>query len=221
MIPLLLGLAWALPTCVVRPPEVSTRDALLTTKPADDEVLARLVYAEGRSTGFPDDPAVHRAIAWGVVNRVRLAERSATAARWYGTGVVGVVFKSGQFNPAVSTRSRFSGDFLCPKDEARWGVAQAAATEALARREGGPTPVAYARTEAELQTGLDLVVNFYYPSSEQARGPDAPWEGDLPRVSVTVDGVVLEGERVRFYRLGRMLGDVRPVGEASPTPPPG
>jgi hypothetical protein len=190
---------------VERRPEQSTRDALLAVDPADAELLGRLVLAEATSTGFADDPAVHRAIAWGVMNRVRLAERSATAVRWYGRGVRGVVFQPSQFNPAISTRSRFSRLFLCPADAARWDLATAAAAEAL----GGSSGVAVARTAAEQAAGLDGAVNFYYPSSEQARGPDAPWEGDLPRVTVTVDGVPLDPAKVVFYRLSRLPGDLR------------
>jgi len=46
---------------------------LLAVGPGDEELLARLVYAEARSTGFADDPRVARGIAWGAINRVRLA----------------------------------------------------------------------------------------------------------------------------------------------------
>lgn len=199
------ALAAPLPRCVERQPEQATRDALLAIAPDDAELLARLVLAEATSTGFPDDPAVHRAIAWGVVNRVRLAERSATAARWYGRGVRGVVFQPSQFNPAVSTRSRFSQLFLCPTEPTRWDLATAAATAALGAKSG----VTVTRTSGEQAAGLEGVVNFYYPSSEQARGPNAPWEGDLPRVAVAVDGVPLDPAKVVFYRLPRLPSDLR------------
>lgn len=199
------ALAAPAPRCVERQPDQSTRDALLAEAPDESELLARLVLAEATSTGFPEDPAVHRAIAWGVVNRVRLAARSATAAGWYGRGVAGVVFQPSQFNPAVSTRSRFSRLFLCPTGARGWELAVAAAAEAL----GPTTGVAVERTSVEQAADLDGVMNFYYPSSEQARGPDAPWEGRLPRVAVTVDGVPLDPAKVVFYRLPRLPGDVR------------
>src|SRR5688500_17419327 len=89
---------------------------------SDEELLARLVNAESISTGYPDDPQVYRAIAWGVMNRVRLAERSTYGAKHYGSGVAGVIFKAGQFNPAVSPRSKFRKELLCPA-EPTWSLA--------------------------------------------------------------------------------------------------
>lgn len=206
---LLAAMATELPDCVDAGAETPSREALVPVAPSDVELLARLVHAEALSTGFPEDPDLPRALAWGVVNRVRLADRSPSAARSYGRGVAGVVFQPGQFNPAVSVRSRFRRAFLCPTDAPAWGRALAAAAEALARGPDTASPVAYARTDAERALDLDLVVNFYYPSSVQARGPDAPWEGQLARVEVTVDGRPVPAERVRFYRLPRAPADVR------------
>jgi hypothetical protein len=81
--------------------------------------------------GFVDDPLVYAGIAWGVMNRVRLSAVSARARRDYGSGVVGVIFKPQQFNPAVSLKSAFSREFLCPRDAFRWRLALEAARQAL------------------------------------------------------------------------------------------
>lgn len=175
------------------------REAVARSEVPELELLGRLVYAEATSTGFPDDPRVASAIAWGVMNRVRLAEAHPRLERSYGAGIAGVVFKDGQFNPAVSPRSRFSGDFLCPRHDARWETVMDAARTAWAG-EGNP----FIDTEWEREHGLSLVVNYYYPASEQARGDVAPWENDgrLRFIGeVELDGGALSADRVRFYRL--------------------
>lgn len=195
----LTALANAAPTCVARAPGQSTRAALEAVKVSEAEVLTRLVYAEATSTGFVEDPLVHASIAWGAMNRVRLAERFATAATEYGRGISGVVFQRGQFNPAVSTRSIFAKEFLCPDNEARWAMARAAVGVAM---DGKGNP--FIRTDWEREHGLSLVVNFYYPASVQARGVKAPWEHD-GRFDFLGDVQMAEGvlpaSRVRFYRL--------------------
>ena len=114
---------------------------------------------------FGDDPLVHEAIAWGVMNRVRLAERSESMKKSYGSGIRGVVFKKGQFNPAVSPRSPFSRDFLCPKERAIWRLALEAAGKAMA---GEKNP--FIQTPWEQEHNLSLVVNFYYPKSDPGQG---------------------------------------------------
>jgi hypothetical protein len=149
---------------------------------------------------------VYEAIAWGVMNRVRLGERSPTMRRRYGDGIAGVVFRKGQFNPALSARSRFSREFLCPSDLGSWQLAEAGAAAAL-RGVGNP----FVQTEWERSHDVALVVNFYYPASEQARGPTAPWEGDAALRFIgdlTLAGGVLPAERVRFYRLVAPPGDI-------------
>lgn len=194
-----------LPACLTRTADETTRAAVMKVRPGDEELLARLAYAEGRSTGFADDPRVYRGIAWGVMNRVRLSEISPTARRQYGSGIAGVIFQPGQFNPAVSPRSPFSRDFLCPQDSARWWLAADAARAALLGRNN---PLI--QTPWEQRRGLSLVVNFYYPRSPQARGPLAPWEssralrfiGDPPS-----DSGLPPAERIRFYRLAQPPGE--------------
>ncbi len=207
LLSLALTAALAVPPCHTRAPDQVPKDALPASAP-DVEVLARLVYAESTSTGFPDDPLVHRGIAHGAAARVRLAAVSAQAASSYGKGVRGVVFKASQFNPAVSARSPFAAEFLCPTSEPRWQLASAAAEAALAGRDNP-----FLHTDWERAHGLSLVVNFYYPASIQARGPLAPWEGSSSVVflgDVPMGDGVLPASRVRFYRLARPPSDIAP-----------
>lgn len=213
------GLLWTgtavaadLPACLTRAADETTRAAVMKISPADEELLARLAYAEGRSTGFADDPRVYRGIAWGVMNRVRLSEISAVARRQYGDGVAGVIFQPKQFNPAVSLRSPFSNDFLCPQDSARWRLAVDAARAAL-RGQDNP----FIQTPWEQRNGRSLVVNFYYPQSSQALGPLAPWENSRALRFIgdpNPGGSLPPVERIRFYRLAQPPGDLR-----EPAPP--
>lgn len=188
-----------LPACLTVADGATIEAAVRRHGPPDQELLGRLVHAEGRSTGHPLDPLVYEGIAWGVMNRVRLAERSASLRRRYGAGLAGVIFRKGQFNPAVSPRSPFSKELLCPSDPASWQLAEAGAARAVG---GGDNP--FVQTAWELRHGLSLVVNFYYPDSVQARGPHAPWEGDAGLHFIGDVGLaegVLPASRVRFYRL--------------------
>ncbi len=197
------------PKCLAREPSDTVEYTAAKARLSPKELLARLVYAEALSTGFGDDPLVHEAIAWGVMNRVRLAERSESARRSYGSGIRGVAFKKGQFNPAVSPRSPFSRDFLCPKERALWRMASEAAGKAM---EGGKNP--FIQTPWEHENGLSLVVNFYYPKSVQANGTHAPWEGSggLEFIGdVMIGEKLLPAEHIRFYRLARPPADLKPA----------
>jgi hypothetical protein len=192
--------------CLTRGQGESIKSAVMKNRPTRQELLARLVYAEGLSTGFPDDTLVYQAIAWGVMNRVRLGEASATLRRRYGSGIAGVIFRQGQFNPALSTRSPFSKEFLCPHNSTRWQMAMEAAERAL---QGHSNP--FLQTAWEKTHGLSLVVNFYYPRSIQAHSPLPPWEGSRELKSVgdvVIDGVVLSAKRIRFYRLTNPPKDI-------------
>ena len=207
--PVLCAAADIAPKCLERDPTDSVEYVAAKAKLSPKELLARLVYAEALSTGFGDDPLVHEAIAWGVMNRVRLAEHSASAKRAYGSGIRGVVFKKGQFNPAVSPKSPFSKDFLCPKERTLWRMAIDAAGKAMA---GGKNP--FIQTLWEQENGLSLVVNVYYPKSVQAKGTHAPWEGGggLEFIGdVMIGDRLLPAEHVRFYRLARPPADLRPA----------
>jgi hypothetical protein len=207
---LLLGtrvMASELPACLSLTPGKTIETVLVAGGAEPPELLTRLVYAESISTGFGDDPLVHQAIAWGVMNRVRLGDRSPSMQRSYGRGIQGVVFKKGQFNPAVSERSQFSREFLCPEDVERWRLARAAAETAL---NGRDNPLIMTLWERE--HNLSLVVNFYYPRSVQAKGPLAPWEGNKALMfvgDVPMGEKVLPASRVRFYRLAHPPADLK------------
>lgn len=183
-------------------------ESVIANRPIEDrELLARLVYAEGLSTGYGDDPAVYRAIAWGVMNRVRLGERSRSMQRTYGRGIHGVIFKKGQFNPAVSPRSPFSREFLCPRREAPWRMAAGAARIAI---EDNANP--FIQTPWERAHGLSLVVNFYYPKSVQAKSATAPWESNRSLKfigDIQSESLALSADRIRFYRLLQTPGDLK------------
>ncbi len=188
-----------LPPCLTVGARESIGEAVLKTQAAPAELLARLVNAESRSTGFAEDRRVYQAIAWGTMNRVRLGEASAAMRQRYGAGVSGVIFKRGQFNPALSVRSPFSRDFLCPRDPTSWRQALDAARIAL---QGQDNP--FIQTDWERRHGLSLVVNFYYPRSAQARGPLPSWEANRALRfigAVAIGGTLLPAERIRFYRL--------------------
>jgi hypothetical protein len=194
------------PSCLRLQPDYTPQSVLESSGVGEEELLARLVYAETASTGFPDDPLVYEAIAWGVMNRVRLGDASPSMQRAYGKGIRGVVFKKGQFNPAVSGKSRFSREFLCPAEETRWAMALNGARKAM---DGSHNP--FLATEWERRHGISLVVNFYYPGSVQAKGPLAPWEKSRGLVfvgNVRMGEGLLGAEKVRFYRLTRAPKDI-------------
>lgn len=188
-----------IPTCLSADAKTNVESIIASHPIHDHELLARLVYAESLSTGFRDDQLVYNAIAWGVMNRVRLGEASPSMRRAFGVGIRGVIFKKGQFNPAISKRSPFSKAFLCPDHTRHWNMARSAAETTL---NGTDNP--FIQTSWEKQNNLSLVVNFYYPQSVQAKGRRAPWEGNK---SLTFIGNVLIGDktlsakRIRFYRL--------------------
>lgn len=196
-----------LPACLDRSGTETIETRIRMSAPSSLELLARLAYAEGRSTGFPEDPGVYTGIAWGVINRVRLGEASAQMRRRYGEGVAGVIFRKGQFNPAISPRSPYSRAFLCPGDRTSWRLATEAASKAI---QGAGNP--FIQTPWEQLHHLSLVVNFYYPASSQAKGPLPPWEGN-PTLSfigpVPLEDGILGPERIRFYRLAQPPADVR------------
>jgi hypothetical protein len=197
------------PKCLPRGPSDSIEFVAAKAKLSQKELLTRLVYAEALSTGFGDDALVHEAIAWGVMDRVHLAERSESMKKNYGSGIQGVIFKKGQFNPAVSPRSPFSRDFMCPKERTLWRLAVTAAGKAMS---GEKNPLI--QTPWEQEHGLSLVVNFYYPKSLQAKGPHPPWEGSggLEFIGdVMIGDKMLPAEHVRFYRLAKPPEDLRPA----------
>jgi hypothetical protein len=199
--------AEGVPACLSQDGQTNTESLTASNAISDQELLARLVYAEGLSTGFGDDRLVYDSIAWGVMNRVRLGEVSHSMRRVYGFGIRGVIFKKGQFNPAVSKRSQFSKAFLCPDHTSRWTMSQSAA-EAAIKGTGNP----FIQTSWEKQHDLSLVVNFYYPHSIQAKGKFAPWEGNKSLIfigNLPMGDTTLWAEHIRFYRLKYPPSDIQ------------
>lgn len=190
--------AGAIPPCLADAPRVSIEEAAAAVVDEED-LLARVVYAETAATGYAGEYVVYEGIAWGIMNRVRLVEVFPHLERRYGRGIRGVVFKKGQFNPTTSKKSPYARDFLCPQRDDHWRMAVKAAEKA---RQGKNNP--FVDTPWERKNGLSLVVNFYYPSSSQARGPFPPWERDRTFVFVgdtVIEGSPLPASWVRFYRL--------------------
>ena len=198
--------AEVIPACLSSDPKASVESVTTSNNISDQELLARLVYAEGLSTGFPDDQLVYDAIAWGVMNRVRLGKSSQRMQHAYGKSIHGVIFKKGQFNPAISKRSPFSKAFLCPDHAMHWNMARGAAKRAI---KGVNNP--FIQTPWEKRNGLSLVVNFYYPKSTQAKGTIAPWEGNKSLSfigDILIDGKMLSADLIRFYRLNSPPADI-------------
>ncbi len=199
----LLALALAVPACL------ADRDAVRDVP--DRELLARLVFAEGTSTNVDAVPAcrarggaVFEAIAWGVINRVRLGEASPALRRKYGDGLRGVVFAPGQFNPAISKRSRFARLFRCPTAAAGWEAGWARATAAADAALGPPARNPFLLTDWERTHGLSLVAHFYYPRSSQATAVPPPWTDPRGLVrDAVVAGLPLGTDCVWFFRLER------------------
>jgi hypothetical protein len=205
-LPIEVAAADRLPSCLTQNRGESAEAVFKKTNIAPPEILARLVYAEALSTDFGDDPLVFRAIAWGVMNRVRLADISKAMRRAFGQGIYGVIFKKGQFNPAISRKSPFHTCFLCPDNAGPWQMAVAAADEAIG---GENNPFIY--TPWEKKHGLSLVVNFYYPKSVQAKGPLPPWEGCRDLVFIgdaPLAQTPLSAKCIRFYRLAKPPADL-------------
>lgn len=204
--PIRLAAAGDLPPCLTTNHGETAQKIMKQNDVSPKDLLARLVYAEASSTGFADNPLIYQAIAWGVLNRVRLADISKSMRKTFGEGIYGVIFQRGQFNPALSTKSQFHIKFICPNEATRWRMAKSAADAAL---EGKNNP--FIQTAWEKRHNLSLVVNFYYPKSIQARGPLAPWEGNR---SLRFIGDVSMGEtsllssHIRFYRMTRPPADV-------------
>ncbi|MEN6320528.1 MAG: hypothetical protein ABFD82_17460 [Syntrophaceae bacterium] len=202
-----ISYAEGVPACLSQDVQTNTESIIDSHPMSDQELLARLVYAEGLSTGFGDDRLVYDSIAWGVMNRVRLGKVSHSIRRAYGFGIRGVIFKKGQFNPAVSKRSQFSKAFLCPDHASRWTMAQSAADTAM---KGAGNP--FIQKSWERQNNLSLVVNFYYPHSIQAQGRFAPWEGNKSLIFIgdlPMGDTTLSAEHIRFYRLKYPPTDIK------------
>lgn len=177
------------------------------------DLLARLVLAEGLSTGCPKmEPVIFKAIAWGTLNRVRLAERSQRWEKKFGRGVRGVIFHPGQFNPAVSKKSPFSRLFLCPEGDEQGKIFWPWALEAADTALKGPIDKnPFLETDWEKKNQLSLVAHFYYPKSSQATSKPPVWTQSQPFLkNVIIDNVPLPTDCLWFFRLER---EVEPVSK--------
>lgn len=201
------------PVCLKRPDGNTIQQVMEEVKIEDSELLARLVFAESLSTGVHRDPIcrglereILEAITWGVFNRVHLAAKKPRFQKKYGDGLAGVIFKKGQFNPAISHRSRFSKYFLCPSRwpdwERLWGVAMAAVGKASQY----PLKNPFLLTVWEKKEGLSLVTHFYYPKSSQKSATLPKWV-DISDGSTTlvrdlyISGAHIKPECIYFFRL--------------------
>jgi hypothetical protein len=201
-----------IPACLQRVGQQSNQDVIEKAKISDHEILSRLVFAEGISTNFgshdvckSQSSMIFESIAWGVMNRVRISEKIPAFQKEFGKGIVGVVFKPGQFNPAVSKRSQFSKFFLCPSDAPGWAENWRKAEESAQRAIQSPSENPFLETDWERQNGMSWVVQFYYPKSIQATLVPPHW-ADVSKNSKTfvrkvqINGSLLSTECIWFFR---------------------
>lgn len=188
------------PACLNRLKDESNEEIVQREKLSDFEVLARLVFAEGISTNLKKcakyEGSIFSALAWGVQNRVALADANPRYARQFGLGLHGVIFKKAQFNPAVSKKSSYSRLFLCPTEHTQWKkfweLSKKAADQALSTPHLNPLPKS--------------VTHFYYPQSSQATQPPVLW-ADLSKSAaqkaymkdVKIGGTRYSNECLQFF----------------------
>ncbi len=202
------------PRCFSQKNKKDHRSILSGVEISDAELLTRLVFTEGISTNYKNTKVckhshteIFEAIAWGVMNRVRLANASEKCKQKYGSGIKGVIFKTGQFNPSFSKHSRFAKLFLCPKLQKKnwvelWATALAAAQKAISFPELNP----FLQTEWEREHHISLVSHFYYPSSRQARGKRPMWVDTSKKKTTQIKNLSIDGRKVddrciSFFRL--------------------
>lgn len=191
------------PACLTRAGTQSTEQVVVAARLTEEESFARLVFAEGVSSNWGQEPACARqahailhAIAWGVMNRVRLGQARAALGTKYGAGIRGVIFKPGQFNPAVSARSRFAPVFLCPTAHPAWAQYWSTAVAAVWHAQHAPEQNPFLLTAWEKRTGLSLVAYFYYPLSVQAPPPPPAWAETSERSTTFVRDVTVCGTKL-------------------------
>lgn len=188
------------PACLVRQKDESNEEIILAEKMTEFETLARLVFAEGISTNLIKcekyGASLFESLAWGVENRVALAKTSTRYAKMFGSGIHGVVFKKGQFNPAVSKKSSYSKLFLCPSQHPDWKKYWALATQAADKVVTTPQKNPFLKNGPQ-KNGVSAVTHFYYPQSTQATQPPVAW-ADLSMSAAKkayVDSIQIEGTR--------------------------
>ncbi len=188
------------PACLTRKNDESNEEIVQREKLTDFEVLARLVFAEGISTNLDKcskyEDSLFASLAWGVQNRVALADAQPRYAKQFGKGLHGVIFKKAQFNPAVSKKSSYSKLFLCPSEHPQWQkfweLSKKAADQALSHPQKNPLPKS--------------VTHFYYPQSTQATNPPVAW-ADLNKDAakkaymkdVKIEGTRYSNECIQFF----------------------
>ncbi len=180
---------------------------------SESEILTRLIFAEGISTGFSHQtecrelgPEIFKSIGYGVRARVEMGQNSSSAKKRFGDSYQSVIFKKGQFNPAVSSRSKYSEYFLCPQKHNSWPTywnwATLAAEEVIDGKVMSPLLI----NDFEKSTGLSLVSHFYYPSSSQATPSGPSWRDNSKRIeNLLVDGKQIPHTCIEFFRLEREL----------------
>lgn len=148
----------------------------------DKEILTRLIFAEGISTNYASHndckekgSEIFEAIGWGVMARVRMGEFDNSWANKYGKTIKEVIFKQGQFNPAISKKSRFANYFKCPQKapewKKHWSWASSAARTVIDNQHESP----FIKSKWEKKFVIPLVSHFYYPLSTQATKVPPKW----------------------------------------------
>jgi hypothetical protein len=151
----------------------------------ENDVFTRLVFTEGISAFEASESCqkksknIFQLIAWGVWSRKELAPR-------FGKDLKGVIFKKGQFNPAVSLKSKYSDYFLCPekyeKFNTYWKEAEAAVKMVV--------------NNSSLTPFKNPVTHFYYPKSRQATAKPPEW-ADIKSKNFVKES---SGECLWFFR---------------------
>ena len=189
------------PICLESSSAESVESKFLSLNVEDAELLARLTWAETESllSGPKAGACVKnfdvyaKAIAWVVRARVDLARRNARHRKLFGSGWYGVIFKKGQFNPAVSRKSAFQKLFICPQKSSRflkhWLQTQELADKVLDKHSLSPLVA----TRFEMSEGYSLVSHLYYPLSSQATSEPPAWVRDLRARKLQVRGLKLDG----------------------------
>ncbi|MBL7663791.1 MAG: hypothetical protein JNM93_01565 [Bacteriovoracaceae bacterium] len=200
----LLMNAWAdTPTCLEKTAKQSPTVTIQKAAISNQELLTRLVMAEGISTNYQASnecsdrgAEIFEAIAWGVVARLKMGETHPTWAKKFGKTIPEVVLKPGQFAPAISEKSAYSKYFLCPTQapewEKHWGWASVAAGQTLLNPHKSP----FIDSKYERAKVLSLVSHFYYPLSKQAHKIPPLWANPKAQAKNLVGEIEINNKRI-------------------------
>lgn len=102
---------------------------------SDEELMARLIYAETKGTNCPEqNDKISSVVSTVISNRVKIRKGN----------VKSVIFERDQFASSLNIYSESHyKDFLCPSDAALWNKALAKATAALSDKSKPTTTVNY------------------------------------------------------------------------------